>query len=422
MAYRIAEAISKATGLEIGFASKRPANRAVKLFLKDDKNLTNGDWKVEVKGNSVCFSAGSYYGYIAITRYLATEEASEVYALTDGFVATGNYKTSLGQFEASNRYAYDKHGECRIMFYNVLFGHYGFRKKEDGKPLRDVPSDKRCPLEAEMVKQYMPDVLGCQEFNNTKRGDFNVSSSSNFNLGMSTNPNAHLDAMFAKLGYKETIPRDVGVHPYFNNTPLFYNTKTTKLIKSAYFWYKNQIDEENFNNCGAGDCASKSATWGVFEDKKTGKRYIVISTHMCTRSNGVRGKQAVEIVDFIRELVAKYECPVFLGGDFNGLPKHANYIYFTSEGVDYIDVALNGVAKEFASITKTHHGPYPLYNPELDLELPDVNDNTGEGLECIDHIMMTNADNVEVNVYGVVVDECSMSGSDHYPIFADFNL
>ena len=36
--------------------------------------------------------------------------------------------------------------------------------------------------------------------------------------------------------------------------------------------------------------------------------------------------------------------------------------------------------------------------------------------------MMTNADNVEVNVYGVVVDHCSQSGSDHYPIFADFNL
>ena len=52
----------------------------------------------------------------------------------------------------------------------------------------------------------------------------------------------------------------------------------------------------------------------------------------------------------------------------------------------------------------------------------DPADNTGESLEVIDHIMMTNSDNVEVNVYGVVVDECSMAGSDHYPIFADINL
>ncbi len=420
MAYRISDALSKATGLEIGFASERPKNRAVKLFLKDDKNLTDGDWKIEVKGNSVCFSAGSYYGYGAIARYLATEEAADVYALTDGFVATGNFKTSLGQFEDSNRYAYDKRGECRIMFYNVLFGHYGFRKKEDGKPLRDVPSDKRCPLEAEMVKQYQPDVLGCQEFNYTKRGDF-VASETTRTLGISSNPDVCLDAMLTKLGYKETIARDVGVHPYYNNTPLFYNTKTTKLIKSAYFWYKNQLDEENYNNCSPMDCASKAATWGVFEDKKTGKRYIVISTHMATRSNGVRGKQAIEIVDFINELIAKYECPVFLGGDYNGLPKHANYLYFTSEGVNYTDVALNGVAKEFASITATHH-TYPLYNEPLDLELPAPDDNTRESLECIDHILMTNSDDVKVNVYGVVVDECSMSGSDHYPIFADFNL
>ena len=54
--------------------------------------------------------------------------------------------------------------------------------------------------------------------------------------------------------------------------------------------------------------------------------------------------------------------------------------------------------------------------------LPDAEDNTREGLNCIDHIMLTNGDNVKVGVYGVVVDECSMSGSDHYPIFVDVTL
>ena len=416
MAYKISCAISEMTGMDARFTDVRPRTRSAKVVLKDDKKLTNGDWRVEVKGNGAVLSAGSYYGYTAILRFLKTEAAADFYALKEGFVATGNYKDYLGQFEESDKFAYDRHGECRIMFYNVLFGHYGFRKKEDGKPLRDVPTIKRNPLQAEMVKQYLPDVIGCQEFNGTKRGDF-----VEYGPAIATHPHADLAELLAKNGYKETLPRDVKVHPFYNNTPLFYNTKTTKLIKSAYFWYKNQIDDENRNNCGWGDCASKSATWGVFETKATGKRYIVISTHMCTRSNGVRGLQAVEVVDLIKQLVAKYQCPVFLGGDYNGLPHHANYQYFISDKANYTDVALNGVAKEFASITRTHH-TYPLYNKELDIELIDPNDNTSESLECIDHIMMTNSDNVKINVYGVVVDECSMSGSDHYPIFADFDF
>lgn len=417
MAYRISCALTEMSGTEVTFATEKPKRNAARLVLKDDKTLAGGNFKITVKGNAVTFSAASYYGYIAISRFLRTEEAAPIYELADGYEKLGNYKDFLGQFEDADRYAYDKRGEVRVMFYNVLFGHYGFRKKEDGKPLRDVPTDKRNPLQAAMVAEYLPDVIGCQEFDRTKRGDFLPPHGQ----AMKENPHAHLDRLLASIGYKETIARDVGVHPYYNNTPLFYNTKTTKLIKSAYFWYENQIDDENRGNCGVSDCASKAATWGVFEDKKTGKRYIVVSTHMCTRSNGVRGLQAVEVVDLITSLVEKYDAPVFFGGDFNGLPNHANYTYFVSDKANYIDVALNGVAKEFASITRTHH-TYPLYNPELDLELVAPDDNTGESLSCIDHIMMTNAENVEVNVYGVVVDECSQSGSDHYPIFADVNL
>ena len=406
MAYRIASLLSERVGSKIPF-SWEMRECAAKILLCDDPTLSGGAWKIEVAGNTVTLRAATYYGYTGILKFLAGDGAGGLYALTDGYVATGDYLDfPLGEFERSTKYAYDKKGNQRIMFYNVLW--------ERPRPAL------RNPLAAEMVRQYLPDVLGCQEFNASKRGDFVASATTN-TLGIASNPDASLDELLKKVGYKETIPRDVGVHPFYNNTPLFYNPKTTKLIKSEYFWYKDQIDDENRNNCGVGDCASKAITWGVFETKATGKRYIVLSTHMCTRSNGVRGLQAIEAVDLIKRLTEKYQCPAFLGGDYNGLPKHANYVYFTSEGVNYTDVALNGVAKEFASITRTHH-TYPLYNPELDLELVAPDDNTCESLECIDHIMMTNADNVEVNVYGVVVDHCSQSGSDHYPIFADFNL
>lgn len=407
MAYRISCALSKMTGMEIPFGKETIKRTAAKFVLKDNKTLTKGDWKIAIKGKTVTMSAGSYYGYYGIAQFLETEAAEELYALPDGYEKIGNYKDTvdLEPLKASARYAYDKQGDIRVMFYNVLFGHKA--NSWDGSRQFRVPPADRNALQAEMIKQYLPDVLGCQEFNNTKRG------------GVSGAPYGDLVALLGKIGYKESCPRDVKVHPYFNNTPLFYNTKTTKLIKSEYYWYKVHIDEQNYNNCSPMDCGSKALTWGVFEDKATGKRYIVASTHMATRSNTVRGVQAIEAVEVLSKLAQTYNCPIFFGGDYNGNLQSANYIYFKEQGFE--DLALNGSAKVYTSTTATHHN-YPDYNAELGFMLPIEGDNTKESTNCIDHIMMPDCSGVEVGVYGVVVDECSMSGSDHYPIFADVTL
>ena len=161
-------------------------------------------------------------------------------------------------------------------------------------------------------------------------------------------------------------------------------------------------------------------TWGVFETIATKKKYIVISVHMCTASNGVKGKQAVEAVEIINELKKEYDCPIFIGGDYNALWTHANYEHFTSEEVGYIDIGRNGVAKLHSSEAKTYHRPYPVYHEELDMVLPDENDDAGIDLAAgVDHILVTNEEGVTVSVYGVAVDEVATAASDHYPIFAD---
>ena len=409
MAYRIACAIKEATGADVTFGKVQTARKPVRLVTKDDKSLKNGDWKISIVGKTATFAAGSYYGYGGIAAFLATDAAKDFYAFEDGYVKTGNYVEFIdtASLFGSDVYAYNKRGEVRVMFNNVLFGdRSGMRKDENGKAIKDVPADKRNELQYELYKQYMPDVLGCQEFNITKRGERDI-------------PHSDLVAMIKTLGYKESCPRDTKVHPFFNNTPLFYNTKTTKLIKSEYYWYKVHVDKENENNCSPMDCASKALTWGVFEDKATGKRYIVVSTHMATRSDGVRGVQALEAVEVIRGLVEKYQAPVFFGGDYNGLCQHANYVCFKAAG--YEDLALSGAPTEFCSEVATHH-TYPCFNFDLGFMLPMPDDSTHFAKNCIDHIMLINGENVKTSVYGVVVDECSMSASDHYPIFVDVNL
>ena len=171
---------------------------------------------------------------------------------------------------------------------------------------------------------------------------------------------------------------------------------------------------------GIADAASKSLTWGVFESLETGERYIAISTHMCTRSDKIRGLQAKEAVALISELVEEYNYPVLFGGDMNGKSGNLNYDYFVSDEVGYKSLQDHALADTFTSNLLSSHG-YPGHtagvlttgNP------PSVMPKKGMS---IDQIFTTNHSNVTFKVYGIIADMCSLRGSDHLPLFVDFNI
>jgi endonuclease/exonuclease/phosphatase family metal-dependent hydrolase len=284
-------------------------------------------------------------------------------------------------------------------------------------------------LNAEMVAQYMPDVLGLQEFNASKRhkaGDKDlVKLLGELGYVETVDPRVKNVGKWGSGGEKVTVGNET-FKTFYNCTPLFYNTNTTRCIASEYYWYENQIDAENQGNCGAMDCASKAMTWGVFETIATGERYIVVSTHMCTRSDGIRGLQAREAVAVVNRLIAEYDCPAFFGGDLNGRYIHANHIYFTSEEGGFTDIEQNNLATLYTSKTKSYHRPYPEVNKQYQLIWPTSDDDTGlyDSSESVDHILIHNhkKDTVDITVFGTVVDHCTKSASDHFPIFIDFSI
>ena len=57
---------------------------------------------------------------------------------------------------------------------------------------------------------------------------------------------------------------------------------------------------------------------------------------------------------------------------------------------------------------------------------PAPEDNTGTmgSDKSVDHIMIANADEgeIEIGIFAVIIDECSMSGADHFPMVIDFSL
>lgn len=465
MAYRISQAMIPAVGRAIPYTAASWSRK--KILLKDDESLAKGCWKITVEGQTATFAANTYYGYTGIAYYLGTARSLPFYLWNDGFEAAGDYRDDLPEMFYSNRFAFDKQGDVRVMFSNVLFF--------------EMPTADRNELQNVMYGTYAPDVLGCQEFNRTKRHESR-------RWDKTVVPEKSLAALLAESGYVEAVDPVVrnaasvgdtftvtdpifgeityrgyggGKHPiegygyptFLNMVPLFYRKATTKCLEAHYYWYRNQIDGQT---CSDNDCGSKGITWGVFEDVATGKRYAVVNTHMCTRSNTVRALQAMEMVDLVNALVEKYDLPVFMGGDMNGTRRRNSFNVQTFEGAldfndpsgasvlltkekcpdcpyDYrdlvkyqhlkypfVNIQRTDIADYTAPFGTTHK--YPAYNEELGMVQPNEGDAFRITHDEIDRVYLINGKTTKINLFGIVADECSLSSSDHIPPYVDFTF
>jgi hypothetical protein len=88
-------------------------------------------------------------------------------------------------------------------------------------------------------------------------------------------------------------------------------------------------------------------------------------------------------------------------------------------------VEKNNLPTVHNSKTRGHH-TYPAYNREKDMVDVAPNDNTGSASSSgsVDHIMIGNVeqDEMEVAVFGVIIDTMTLSGADHFPMMMDFSI
>ena len=436
----LADTVEALDASKVGVVDRELSDDYYRIELCKTDDVEAGWWYIERTSDKlVRVYAADGYGFVGASRYFAN-----VWKQTGAYTevgAAGSYLDTLTELEQATAYAYDRQGEYRVMFYNVLWDN--------------TDKEERITLNANVVNIYQPDVLGLQEMKSTKRGDAEDGKGGliaelaqlgyveaidprvkNFydksekipgtDASLTTDTEAHveLNGYGTGGGTKVTVNGET-FYTFFNCAPLLYNTKTTRLIEADYYWYKNQWDTRTgqTHDNSAGDCASKAATWGVFEDIDTGDRYIAISTHMCTRSDYIRGLQGQEMIDLIAELTEKYDCPVILGGDYNGTYTSANYKCFEENGL--IDVEKNDLASLYTTKTRGHH-TYPAYNEAKESVQPAPNDNTGTASsdKSVDHIMITNVDEGEMDifVFGVVIDDNTLSGADHFPMYMDFSI
>lgn len=357
------------------------------LMIKTDNTVGDGNFSISISGTDITLSFADYYGFTAALEWLSREYDSRGYFdFKDGSVVDGSYLLYLDKTTASDEYAFRQAGAVRVMFNNILWGD---SSGMSGRLSRDVPSAERHRLTAEMAAVYRSDVFGMQEVHQTERSGRNG-----------------IVMLLADAGYKEAINPDV-LGMTSSCTPIFYREDSVTLIASGFSIFENQPNEPD---------SSKSMTWGVFETKSDGERFMVVSTHLCTEDDDIGALQAKELLEIVNEVTAEYACPVIIGGDYNATYDEKTYKTFT-EAAGYLN------ARELAAVsTKVRsYQTYPNYDQKLGVMQP-VGDITIDNQGSVDHIILDNAEKLTVNLFGVVVDECTRSASDHLPVFMDFDF
>lgn len=154
----------------------------------------------------------------------------------------------------------------------------------------------RYPTSAMMIMDQKPDIFGVQE-----AYDYQV---------------AYLKEYCE--GYKCVgVGREDGKHDG-EHMSIFYNSKTVKLLKWGTYWLSETPDKPSL---GWDAACRRTATWALMKDKKNGRKFYYVNTHLdhvgvLAQKNGL-----ALIVDHIKAM-NKEGYPMILTGDFNVEPSN----------------------------------------------------------------------------------------------------
>ena len=350
------------------------------------KSTDSTKYTVSIAEGKITVAADGMFGFDSAWNYLrdtvfpaAKTEEEGVYRLPDTLTHTGDAMES-----ADDASSVPLDGDERVMFYNVA-GH---------NPR--IETATRLRLQLEIFRTYRPGVLGFQEFHP-------ISHSNGFESGL------------AGLGYVAApfvLPKE---NTRGNNyTPLYYLASRYVCLDSGYRLYK-----------GRNDACSKGLTWAVLENKETGKRFAVITTHYWWEWNDsqdtvVRQNNSLELYDTTMQIREKYpDIAVIAGGDLN-------HDYVEAEGNPVYLLEQKGFSHAFKVAKRKDDRAarigYPQVFDETYLAYTSwkMPGNTYFAGRAIDHALVMG--NVTVNNYHRILDRYALLSSDHAPHFVDVTL
>jgi len=179
----------------------------------------------------------------------------------------------------------DRPEGLKVMSYNIRLG-----SANDGTNSWAL----RYPATAEMIKDQAPDVFGVQEALSYQVYFIEENFRNYKSVGVGR-----------ENGKKE------GEH-----MSIFWNTKTVKMLKWGTFWLSDTPEKPSM---GWDAACYRTATWALMKDKKTGKKFYFVNTHLDHVGKEAQKNGLKLIVDRIAK-INKEGYPMVLTGDFNVRP------------------------------------------------------------------------------------------------------
>ena len=152
----------------------------------------------------------------------------------------------------------------------------------------------RCGATLEMIEDQKPDVIGVQEA---------LADQVRFVDEFTTN--------YDYVGVGRTDGKSKGEH-----MAIYWNKKTVKMLKWGTFWLSETPETPSM---GWDAACYRTATWALMKDKRTGKRFYFVNTHLDHAGAEARKNGLKLIVDRIDDINPE-GYPMVLVGDFNILP------------------------------------------------------------------------------------------------------
>ena len=175
--------------------------------------------------------------------------------------------------------------EIKVMSYNIRQG-----SADDGTNSWQF----RAPLTLEMLEDQLPDIFGVQEA-----------------LGYQVDFIKEFTKDYDCVGVGREDGKKDGEY-----MSIFWNKKTMKLLKWGTFWLSETPDKPSK---GWDAACYRTATWALMKDKKTGRKFYFVNTHLDHVGKEAQKNGLALIVDKIEEINPD-GLPMVLTGDFNVKP------------------------------------------------------------------------------------------------------
>lgn len=196
----------------------------------------------------------------------------------------------------------EKDYDLKVISYNIRMG-----AAKDGTNSWEF----RYPATALMIEDQKPDVFGLQEA---------------FSYQVRFIAENFKD--YDNVGVGRDNGKDKGEF-----MSIFWNKKTVKMVKWGTFWLSETPEKPSM---GWDAACKRTATWALMKDKRTGKMFYFVNTHLDHKGKEAQRKGLELIVSRIDEINPK-GYPMILTGDFNIKPDN---------------VALKGLEKKMQSARK----------------------------------------------------------------------